>query len=150
MRAQVVSWFPSYEAAKALVEMRRSSEPFLHLAHPRPVAWNTLIKPISAQLGVPLVSYAEWLGALEKSASAVAGCPDEVDRVAANPALQFLWFFKGQIVAEREGMDREPMGIVKLSTEKATRVSETLASLPPLDEACAVSWVTSWRAAGFL
>ena len=145
-----MSWFPAYEAAEAFTQMRRSREPLLHLVHPHPVPWHTLVEPIATQLGVPLVPYAEWLAALEQSASATAGSANEVEVMAKNPALQLIEFFKVQSEASAEGLEREPMGLVMLSTEKSTRVSEALANLPQLDTARALTWVAAWKKAGFL
>ena len=68
--------------------------------------------------------------------------------MAANPALQLLSFFKGQEAAISP--EKEPMGLVKLSTEKSTRVSEALANLPELDAERAAGWVAAWKKAGFL
>ena len=141
-----MSWFPAYEAAKAFTEMRHSSEPILHLVHPRPVQWNTLLTPIAETLGVPLVSYDEWINAL--STSVTAGSADEVEAMTVNPALRLLPFYQAQ--KEVSTSDREAMGLVILSTEKATRVSPTLAALPQLDASRAVSWVAAWKKAAFL
>ena len=145
-----MSWFPSYEAAKAFTEMRHSSEPFLHLVHPRPVPWHILLTPIAAQLRVPLVPYAEWFVALEKSASDAIASPDEAALMTANPALQLIPFFRVQSKAASQDSGREPMGLMKLATEKSTRMSATLANLPGLDEERARQWVGAWQKAGFL
>ena len=140
-----MTWFPAYESAKAFTEMRHSREPFLHLVHPRPVPWRSLVAPVAERLGVPLVGYDEWLAKL--ASSVAAGSAEEVEAMAANPALRLLPFFQ---VQNRTAADREPMGLVILSTEKATEVSGTLAALPELDAARAVSWVEAWKKAGFL
>ena len=142
----MVSWFPAYEAAKAFTEMRNSPEPILHLVHPHPVSWSTLITPIAKQLDARLVSYDEWLAALE--ASVATGSAVELEAMAANPALRILPFFRSQKGTNTLG--REALGFVALSTEKATRVSGTLATLPQLDAGRAVSWVEGWRKTKFL
>ncbi|KAL7278170.1 hypothetical protein ACG7TL_008143 [Trametes sanguinea] len=142
----MVSWIPGYESAKAFVEMRSSSEPFLHLVHPRQVPWHNLIAPIAEELGVPLVPYPEWLSALENSVSGKDGMAD-VELMKANPALRLLNFFKGLKMGEE---DREPLGIVYLSTEKATKASETLANLPLLNAESAKAWLAAWKKSGFI
>ena len=141
-----MSWFPAYEAAKAFTEMRYSPQPILHLVHPRPVSWSTLITPIAKQLGVQLVTYEEWLAALE--ASVATGSAGELETMAANPALRILPFLRSQKGTNTRG--REALGLVTLSTELATRVSDTLATLPRLDAGRAVSWVEAWRKTRFL
>ncbi|KAI0719494.1 acetyl-CoA synthetase-like protein [Cerioporus squamosus] len=132
-----VSFILGYDAARAFAEMRNSPAPILHLVHPRPVAWHILVAAIAEELGVPLVPYASWLAALEKSAGEVSGERD-VDAMRDNPALRLLDFFCNRAGA-REG--REPLGMPLLSTEKARSVS---------DEADARRWVAAWRASGFL
>ncbi|KAI0364205.1 acetyl-CoA synthetase-like protein [Pilatotrama ljubarskyi] len=140
-----VSWIPGYEGAKAFAEIRHSPEPFLHLVHPRPVPWHNLIAPIAEELGVPLVSYAEWLSALQKDGS--EGDAAELELMKANPALRLLSFFKS---LKEPSPEREPLGIVYLSTEKSTKVSDTLANLPELDAERAKGWLAAWKQAGFI
>ncbi|TFK82377.1 acetyl-CoA synthetase-like protein [Polyporus arcularius HHB13444] len=141
-----VSYIRGYDAARAFAEMRNSPAPILHLVHPRPVSWHTLIAAIAEELGVPLVPYASWLAALEKSAGELSGERD-IDAMRDNPALRLLDFFRYRAEA-REG--REPLGIARLSTENAVAVSETLANMPEISEADARRWVAAWRASGFL
>ncbi|KAH9903318.1 acetyl-CoA synthetase-like protein [Cubamyces lactineus] len=140
-----ITWIPGYEGAKAFTEMRHSSEPIVHLVHPRPVPWRTVIAPIAAELGVPLVSYQAWLPALEASTCGV-GDADEVKLMKANPALRIIDFFR----ALKQSPDHEPLGIVYLSSEKATKVSETLARMSALDAGRARKWLAAWRKSGFL
>ncbi|RDX43676.1 acetyl-CoA synthetase-like protein [Lentinus brumalis] len=140
-----ISWFPAYEAAKAFAEMRHSPEPFLHLIHPRPVRWHTVIAPIAELFNVPLVPHEQWVSALEKSVE--AGSAAEVEAMRQNPALRLLPFFK----AVKPAVDgREALGLVSLSTEKATRVSPSLAQMPMLDAERARAWVAAWKRSGFL
>ncbi|OSD00523.1 acetyl-CoA synthetase-like protein [Trametes coccinea BRFM310] len=143
-----VAWVPGYESAKAFTEMRRSPEPFVHLVHPRPAPWRTVIEPIAHELGVPLVPYEQWLAALRQSVSGGGGSgnDDEVALMKANPALRLVDFFREL----KTSPDREPMGMVYLSTEKSARVSEALATLPALDAERAKAWLAAWKRSGFL
>lgn len=127
--------------------MRHSPHSFLHLVHPKPVSWHTLISSIAKEFGnVPLVPYDEWLSALQTSVS--EGDAAEVELMRANPALRLLPFF--QAVNQHASPDREPLGLVYLSTEKSAAVSEALANLPQLDAERAKGWLTAWKSAGFL
>ena len=149
---QVVSFIPSYPAARAFVEMRNAPGPlsYLHLVHPRPVPFRTLIAPIAAALSVPLVPYATWLRALE--ASLADDSDSEVDAMRANPALRLLDFFRAQ-TSETEGRvleGKEPMGVVRLATDVGERTSAELARMPPLDAKTSMAWVAAWRKSGFL
>ncbi|KAL7284715.1 hypothetical protein ACG7TL_002021 [Trametes sanguinea] len=143
-----VTWVPSYEGAKAVTEMRHSPEPFLHLVHPRPVPWSTIMTPIAEELGVPLASYEEWLSVLEQASDGNSddGAYPSVELVQRNPAFRLVHFFKGL----KTSPSREPLGTVYLSTEKSTRVSKTLANLPPLGAQQAKMWLAEWRRSGFL
>ncbi|KAH9848670.1 acetyl-CoA synthetase-like protein [Lenzites betulinus] len=141
-----VAWIPGYEAAKAFTELRRSPDSFVHLVHPRPVPWHTIIRPLAEELGVPLVSYSEWLSALQNSVR--EGDASEVDLMKANPALRLLPFYTNADSAPAP--DREPFGLVYLSTEKSTVVSNALAELPQLDAERTKGWLAAWKRAGFL
>ena len=46
--------------------------------------------------------------------------------------------------------DREAMGLMLFSTEKAVRVSESLAKLPQLDAERARMWLAAWKRSGFI
>ena len=126
--------------------MRHSRDAILHIVHPRPVPWRTVLAPITEELHVPFASYDAWLTALEQ------GGADDVEAMRANPALRLLPFFR----ATKETMVKdsvgtfEPMGMVRLSTAKATTVSDALKGMPQLDAERALSWVAAWKKAGFL
>ncbi|KAI9065203.1 acetyl-CoA synthetase-like protein [Trametes sanguinea] len=141
-----VTWVPGYEGAQAFTQMRHSAEPFLHLVHPTPVPWHAIIAPIAEELGVPLVTYDEWRFLLRKSMRDAGSADEEVELMKANPAVRLVDFFEGTKMVP----EREPMGTVYLSTEKATQVSAALANLPPLDAARAKAWLAAWKRSGFL
>ncbi|KAI0759226.1 acetyl-CoA synthetase-like protein [Trametes elegans] len=139
-----VTWVPGYEGAKAFTELRHSPEPFVHLVHPRPVSWRAVIAPVAAELGVPLVSHSEWLSALQKSVDAAGA--DEVELMKANPALRLLQFYRGC----RASPEREPFGMVYLSTTTSGAVSHALANLPVLDAGRVKQWLEGWQRTGHL
>ncbi|KAI0332192.1 acetyl-CoA synthetase-like protein [Cubamyces sp. BRFM 1775] len=140
-----ITWIPGYEGAKAFTEMRKSPEPIVHLVHPRPVPWRTVIAPIAAELQVPLVPYETWLSALEASTRGMADAT-EVELMKANPALRIVDFFRHL----KQSPDHEPLGMVYLSSEKATKVSGTLTRMPALDAGRARKWLAAWKKSGFL
>ncbi|OSD00551.1 acetyl-CoA synthetase-like protein [Trametes coccinea BRFM310] len=142
-----ITWVPGYEGAKAFAEMRHSPEPFLHLVHPKPVPWHTIIAPIAEELGASLVAYDEWLIALRKSIPG-SGSADEVEQMKANPALRLTDFFR--VCGLKMSLVREPMGTVYLSTVKSTQVSGALANLAALDTARVKQWLAAWKRSGFL
>ncbi|KAJ3539483.1 hypothetical protein NM688_g6353 [Phlebia brevispora] len=140
----LISWVPSSMAAKAIVQMRYSDEPVLHLAHPQPVPWKTLLSPIAEALHVPLVPYDEWLTALE------ACLPNSVSPGTADlqqyPALRLLDFFRNV----RNSPDREPLGMARLDTRKALFAAPSLLMEGQLTAAWAFKWLKAWRTAGLL
>jgi hypothetical protein len=136
---------PSYEAAAALIEMRDAPYDILHLVHPRPVSWTSLISPIAQAIGVPLVSFPEWLAALNQSMddTSISG----VEHMRRNPALRLIDFFRHADLDE----DREPLGVARLDTKLAVKVSNTLNfSMNVLGDKDADRWVEAWRRSGFI
>ena len=89
---QKVSWVPSYEAAYAFIEMRHSVRPVLHLVHPQPTPWRTILLSLAEEIGVPLVPYKTWLAALELHA-------EDEQAICTNPALRLLPFFRAARLA---------------------------------------------------
>ena len=61
--------------------MLASPHTIIHLVHPRPAPWSTLISAIANDLGVPLVEYKKWLSALESHVP--SGSSNEVEAMAA-------------------------------------------------------------------
>ncbi|THH10114.1 hypothetical protein EW145_g1554 [Phellinidium pouzarii] len=100
---EILSWNTAPVAAQALLDMLNSSEPYLHLVHPKPVGWNVIISIFSRKLRVPVVPLDAWADALEHShelalsnASQKSGTQSrEVMRKAMqqNPALRMLVLF---------------------------------------------------------
>ena len=126
---QDVTWVPVDVVASALLEMTGCDEPVLHIVSPRPVRWDTVVRPIAARLGLRLVPYAEWLTRVEESAA---------NAHEHDAAHNLLAFFRD------EGMR------LAVSTEKAVRCSTALASMRPLRAEDGEKWVEFWRSIGFL
>ena len=121
----------------------------LHVAHPRGVPFNTLIAPVAFSLGVPLVPYPDWLSKLataHKVAQSYSAA--ELERAqAANPALRLFGFFQ----SVRTGPEWEPLGVARLDTARAIRVSSVLAEgAKPLGDENVWKWMSAWRASRFL
>jgi hypothetical protein len=114
----------------------------LHLAHPRPVPWASVISVIAKELDVPLVPYQDWLRALE--ASATNAFKSQVDLMRANPALRLLPFYRGVRDAPAHA-SREAMDLPLMDTAQAQRVARLLEELAPLGEANVGSWMGFWK-----
>jgi hypothetical protein len=147
-----ITWIPSAIAAKALVEMRRSSAQIVHLAHPRPVSWSAVFETLSITLDIPLVSYTEWLARLEKSGQALATASVEAEAKAIgnNPALLLIDFFRG--ASMDVDPSKEAMGQCILSLDQAKKASRTLRdeNLRQLGVEDVNQWLGYWKSAGSL
>lgn len=148
-----VAWITAPDAAGAMLEMSRVDlQPgahTLHVAHPRGVPFNTLIAPMASSLNVPLVPYPDWLSKLataHKAAQSFSAA--ELERAQmANPALRLFGFFQ----FARAGPQWEPLGVARLDTARAIRVSSVLADgAKPLGEENVWKWMSAWRASRFL
>ena len=134
---QDVTWIPCDDAALALVQMRSSNEPILHLAHPQPISWARFLQPIAQDLQASLVPYADWISALEKHAG--------VENMRDIPALRLLGFFQSVDI----DAGREPLGNVPLDTRKAVQAAPAL-KLPELNAEHAERWLKAWKETGFI
>lgn len=123
-----------------MTQLRNSDEPILHIAHPKPVSWATILAAIAADLGVDLVPYATWLSALEQT-----GDTPDVDKLRENPALRLIDHFRTIEV----GYGREPLGGVKMDVSKALREASAL-DMPQMTSEWAHKWMFAWRTCGFL
>ena len=132
--------------ARAIVEMRSTPMPYLHLAHPHPVAWSVILGPIARELKLPRVPFDEWLSALEKSGEGLSA-EDEVQMTLDNPGLKLLSFF-----AQGTGKSGSTgaFGIQALDVSNARKASRTLDELPPLTDDVPLKWLAYWRRTGFL
>ena len=137
----LISWIPSAQAAKAILQMRHSTEPVLHLTHAAPVTWRAVMRPISEALSVPLVPYKEWLAALEACIpeGQVRG-PLDFQRY---PALRLLDFYRNVDGHE----DCEPLGVARLDIRKAIQVASALKS-ECLSAEWPRRWLSTWAAIG--
>jgi hypothetical protein len=121
----------------------------LHVAHPRGVPFNSLIAPVASSLCVPLVPYHDWLTKLATAhKTAQSYSASELEQAqAANPALRLFSFFQ----SARTGLEWEPLGVARLDTARAIRVSSVLAEgAKPLGEENVWKWLSAWRASQFL
>ena len=149
---QTVSWITAPDAAAALLEMSRIDPTpdahTLHIVHPRGVPFNTLIASAASSLNVPLVPYSEWFSKLSEEHKTQSYSETNLEKAqATNPALRLFGFFQ----LARIGPEWEPLGVARLETKRAVRVSNVLAEgVKPLDEENVRKWLGSWRASGFL
>ncbi|KAJ7775603.1 male sterility protein-domain-containing protein [Mycena maculata] len=135
-----ISWIPIHHAAKALVEVRNSQERYLHINHPNPVPMEHILSPLSKILGIPLVPYAEWLEALEASASRESGA-------SVDPAVRLIDFFRSY---REVAPDQEAFFPAVLSNAVAVRSAPSLSLVSPLTAEDVEGWTSYLRQAGYL
>jgi hypothetical protein len=119
-----------------------------HVVHPRGVPFNVLMAAAASSLNVPLVPYPQWLSRLSEQHKAQSNSDANLERAQArNPALRLFSFFQ----SVRTGPEWEPLGVARLDTTHAVRVSKMLAEVAkPLGEENVRKWLGAWRASGFL
>ncbi|KAI0795715.1 acetyl-CoA synthetase-like protein [Abortiporus biennis] len=140
----MITWIPTYDAARILVQMRHSDEPTLHLVNSHPVPWHTVLEAISSKIGFRLVPYDEWLKKLQTTLTE-SSLP-EVEQVKRNPALKLLNFYKQARFGENTDESISP---VRLDISKARKEVPELDDVK-LDLSIVDKWIMSWRATGFL
>ncbi|KAK7677662.1 hypothetical protein QCA50_019353 [Cerrena zonata] len=143
---KTISWIPTNVAAKSILEMQDPSLRYLHLVHPRPVPWDTVITTLEKELQLPLVPYDQWLASLER-VKADPGSQDENELLDRYPALKVLDFFAD---GGKENGSSEAMGMPNLNTEGAQRCSTTLRNALSLSEGDVLAWIAYWRKCKFV
>lgn len=155
---QVITWVPTDAAASAIVDMRASDWPYMHLVHPKPVQWSSVIKPIAEALNVPLIPLEEWAKRLQRVQEESANDGSAVEAAAANPALKLVDFYVGAAAAGKnyvrrftdDGMELEIFAASRLETKETVRVSKTMAELPTLGDDDVERWLGYWKGKGAL
>ena len=150
---QPASWLPVSMAASAIADMYADTKGIVHLVHPRPVSWRSLMKEIAHEMNVPLVPYSGWFNRLEASthlpsAAALTSVYGKNAAVALTDYYRLGTKPVSDFRAPTESMNLEP----DVSILKATLASKTLANpknlqLGRLD---VKYWLEGWRQEGFL
>ena len=130
-----MSWIPVDVAASALLEMRHSDQPVLHLTSPRPARWEQIFTPISVKLGIPFVPPEEWVTRLGQD---IASKTLPAGDISSEFALHD--FFKNAMATKD----------VVFSNEKALVVAPSLLGAKELGEGDVLRWIESWQNAGVM
>ena len=138
---QTVSFVPLDVAAKAIADMRDSPTQILHLAHPSPIPWNSLIQQTANILSVPLVYYHDWVSRLELI--------DDDDNSDEYPsALRLLDFFRR---TNLDGSSESPsVSSSEVMGFPALSMRQSLEYLPRLSEMRGIvgevgKWLEYWN-----
>ena len=142
---KVISLLPLQTSAQALVQVlgAKTASPVLHLhlVNPTPSQWDDVFGYIAKRLGVPLVSYPEWLSKLKEASTTVKNAQE-------HSALRLLDFY-GSL---GQGGGSEAGGLPSCNTEATRGVC------PVLNEDALRSskteeiqgWLDYWRSLGLL
>ena len=136
--------------------MLEISNDTLHIVHPCPVRWSTVIEPIAQQLGVPLVPYDEWFSRLESSANDYESYSKAPNKYGGElSALRLVDFYRlgSSESKERSRSGTESMGlIVKVAAQKGAKASPSLTPgvCPPINQEDIERWMEYWRKTKFL
>ncbi|KZO93861.1 acetyl-CoA synthetase-like protein [Calocera viscosa TUFC12733] len=143
-----VSWIPIDMAAQSIIDVMHGSvnspsgtSTYLHLVHPHPVSWDSVLAPIARQMDCRLVPFSEWLNALSEAAK------DDTE-VTRNPAIKLLDFYRGigeHDMKTEQDKTKEAMGMPELETKEAEARSETLRNVRCLGEEDALKWMGYWK-----
>ncbi|ESK96774.1 hypothetical protein Moror_6646 [Moniliophthora roreri MCA 2997] len=144
----VASWIPIDLAAAAIIECHSTMNETIHIVHPRPVPWNTLIAPIAEDLQLPLVPVREWITRLEHM-NEFSNSP----RAQKIPAFALLDFYREGARNAAAQASPESMGMLpSVASTKGTASSVTLSNpeLPQLGISHVKAWLRYWKDIGFL
>ncbi|EJF61432.1 acetyl-CoA synthetase-like protein [Dichomitus squalens LYAD-421 SS1] len=133
-----ISWVPIDVAACALLQMRHSCHPVLHLTSPCPVPWMDIFGPLSVKLEVSLTSPLDWISRMRQLEPDVLigarGTECGMDALSG-------WF---EVAMSTERSD------IILCNERAVEASECLAALGRLGEGDVLRWIAFWNSTEFL
>ncbi|KAK7056358.1 hypothetical protein VNI00_002912 [Paramarasmius palmivorus] len=143
-----VSWIPVDLAATAIIEARGTMNETIHIVHPRPVTWNSLLTPIAEDLQLPLVPVEEWLTRLEHlNASSNPLYSQKI------PALALLDFYRLRMRNVGPQATSESLGMLPVvASKKGISASTTLSSpdVPQLGVSHVKAWLKYWKQMEFL
>ncbi|KAH8113759.1 acetyl-CoA synthetase-like protein [Phellopilus nigrolimitatus] len=152
-----VSWLTAHDAGGAIADMLHAHDFMLHLVHPRPVPWSTIITSFASELGLPRTPYTVWLAALEAAHAELYSGSEPSAKViaeahATNPALRLRPFLHAAVthMARVKAENVEPLGITRQRCERAEAASATLRGAPEMGVTNVKTWVENWRASGFI
>ncbi|KAK0444273.1 uncharacterized protein EV420DRAFT_1277509 [Desarmillaria tabescens] len=140
----VLGWTPVHLAARAIVEVRHSGEPYMNMGHPNPMDALEMFRMVSEELGVPMVPYPEWLAALE--ASVRSG-----ETASHIPSLAMMEFYRSAY-RPLGSQNCDAVGITLGESERAMFASSSMRGLvgKTVGKEDVDLWMRYWRKVGLL
>ena len=123
--------------------MRKDASPVVHIAHPKPVPWNTIVDSVSEILDVPIVPYSQWFSKLEQAATAAL----ESGLSATSPkypAFHLLHFYRSQQSSDNQNMESDAITGANLDLAAAKSSSGIMAdaNLAQLNSSSVAQWLS--------
>lgn len=120
------------------IRQRKGLVNYYHVVNPHDASWPNLVGCIQEKFGsnLQIVPLATWIEALDRS-SMEGDSNRSVDR---NPALRLLQWFKG--LAHEQRSIRVAS---RLSTHMATKLSQGMRDLRPVNEGWMDLWLRQWK-----
>ncbi|KAK0437868.1 hypothetical protein EV421DRAFT_999334 [Armillaria borealis] len=140
----VLGWMPAHLAARSIVEVRHSGEPYMNMGHPNPVDALEMFRMVSEELGVPMVPYPEWLAALE--ASVRSG-----ETASHIPSLAMMEFYRSAY-RPLGSQNCDAVGFTLGDSERALWASPSMRSIVGhvVGKKDVDLWMKYWRKVGLL
>ena len=140
----VLHWLPVDQSARVMVDLLNidsrdsatEAYPVYHVDNPVGQPWKEMTMVLAAALDIPpqgIVPFEEWMQRVRQSSLS----PGE------NPAALALGFLAGHF-------ERMACGGIVLDTQRSSEHSETMAAEGPVSAEVVRSYVSSWKAMGFL
>ncbi|KAF7360648.1 General substrate transporter [Mycena venus] len=148
----LVSWMDFESVTNAIMDVAfatTTKSTMYNLVHPRPVAWNFIIKALrnailkrkcSAELR--LVPFSDWFAELETTAGQA--------KAKDIPGIKLIDFFRYLAKASATSSTDSEFGGIDFSTKKMQAVSSTVQNTQPIGVEHVEAWLNYWVAAGFI
>lgn len=126
MNIQVVCWVPLEVVGSVVAEIRNTTSNIVHITHPNPVSWRYIFSKVSQALGVPVVSFSDWLARLE--ALTTSSKDNDTKAIALLETCRTV-------------DPSAPKFVPRMASENALRESPTLTAVQPLTDRDIDSWL---------
>jgi hypothetical protein len=118
----------------------------VHIARPNPVKWVDLVQHAANEFNLPLVSWEEWLRALDRTMADES--LDQRDQRRLEPAFRLRSFFHDQahLISSRSDTDEcEAFALPRLDTTSLQSLTPAIESAESLGQKDVKSWIDYWR-----
>lgn len=132
--------------------MRNAENTTLHLAHPKPIPCNEILRIVAEELSLRLCSPSDWISLLKTKADNTSAPPSSQkmssEKLNQLPALKLLEFLAGAL--QRSNEHSEAMGLPKLDVCRASEASQALREACALGKSDVCRWLHFWKESGFI